>query len=217
MPKYKKGLLTDIHIIESAKKLFYENGFHKTSIRDICSLANIKIGTFTYYYKKKEDLIKSIYADYLMNHYVLVDSAARDSYLNSLQKNAYAILPYYIGLFDDPKTIKFHQEVLSMGSLYDYMHLNLKRIYHSFIRDLHLDITERELSYISSADLGVRRELTLEYINGEFDGDCTELFKQIYTMMGRLFKIPERLMQQYIVEAIDFYANHDFSGIRLLI
>ena len=206
MPKYKKGLLTDIHIIESAKKLFYENGFHKTSIRDICSLANIKIGIFTYYYKKN-----------LMNHYVLVDSAARDSYLNSLQKNAYAILPYYIGLFNDPKTIEFHQEVLSMGSLYDYMHLNLKRIYHSFIRDLHLDITERELSYISSADLGVRRELTLEYINGEFDGDCTELFKQIYTMMGRLFKIPERLMQQYIVEAIGFYANHDFSGIRLLI
>lgn len=216
MSKSKKGLMTELSLLQSAKELFYQDGYEKTSIKNICENADVHIGTFTYYYKKKSDLIKAIYADFLMRTYAFVDIHS-DGSLNSIQKNAYAILVYYRGLLVDEPTINFHNEVLSKISLYEFINKNLTRIYASFVKDLHLNINKEELHIVSSADLGVRRELTLEYMSGEFSGDIVDLYRNIYMIMGRLFKMPERLMMQYIEEAIVFSEKYDKGKIKLLI
>ncbi len=216
MSKSKKGLKAELSLLQSAKELFYKNGYEKTPIKDICENADVHIGTFTYYYKKKSDLIKAIYADFLMHTYTFVDIHS-DGSLNSIQKNAYAILVYYRGLFVDEQTINFHNEVLSKISLYEFINKNLTRIYASFVKDFNLNIDQNELRIVSSADLGVRRELTLEYMSGDFPGDIVDLYRNIYMLMGRLFKMPELLMKQYIEEAIVFSDKYDKGKIKLLI
>ena len=57
--KSKKGTLTKQNIINAAKQLFYENGYNKTGIQDIADYANVKLGTITYYFKKKDDMTVS--------------------------------------------------------------------------------------------------------------------------------------------------------------
>lgn len=47
-------------IMDTAKRLFSEKGFHNTSMRDIAAVLNISVGNLTYHYKKKEDLIEAI-------------------------------------------------------------------------------------------------------------------------------------------------------------
>ncbi|MCI8663038.1 MAG: TetR/AcrR family transcriptional regulator [Hungatella sp.] len=47
-------------ILDTARHLFTEKGFHGTSMRDIAAALNISVGNLTYHYKKKEELIEAI-------------------------------------------------------------------------------------------------------------------------------------------------------------
>ena len=47
-------------ILDTARRLFTENGFHNTSMRHIAAALNISVGNLTYHYKKKEELIEAI-------------------------------------------------------------------------------------------------------------------------------------------------------------
>lgn len=48
------------HILDSAIKLVQKIGFEETTIRAICDVANISIGTFYHYYSDKQELLSDI-------------------------------------------------------------------------------------------------------------------------------------------------------------
>lgn len=45
------------NILEASSRLFYEQGYNKTSLRQIAKACGIEIGNLYYYYKKKIDLV----------------------------------------------------------------------------------------------------------------------------------------------------------------
>ena len=47
-------------IMNTARQLFSEKGFHDTYMRDIAAALKISVGNLTYHFKKKEDLIEAI-------------------------------------------------------------------------------------------------------------------------------------------------------------
>ncbi len=63
-PKTKRGLNTLNRICDSAKQLFYEKGYHNTSINDITDGANIAPGTFYIYFNDKYNLYKYLLLQY---------------------------------------------------------------------------------------------------------------------------------------------------------
>jgi AcrR family transcriptional regulator len=50
-------------IIQGARKVFTEKGYHKTTIKDICKITNLGPGTIYNYVKKKEDILFLVYDD----------------------------------------------------------------------------------------------------------------------------------------------------------
>ena len=60
---YRKTSETQQIIFDAAMKLMSEKGFQGTTVRDICALAGIPIGTFYNCYKSKVDILKRIYDD----------------------------------------------------------------------------------------------------------------------------------------------------------
>jgi len=50
-----------IQIIEAAEKLFSENGFDGTSVRDIAEEAGVNLAMISYYFGSKEKLMESIF------------------------------------------------------------------------------------------------------------------------------------------------------------
>ncbi len=63
-PVTKQGITTFDHIIETAKQLFAERGYHSTSINKIIEKAEIATGTFYIYFKDKLSLYTYILDDY---------------------------------------------------------------------------------------------------------------------------------------------------------
>lgn len=61
MAKVKEiNINTEQKIIEVAKNLFAEKGFHGTSIRDICKTAGVNISLISYYFGGKDELYKVV-------------------------------------------------------------------------------------------------------------------------------------------------------------
>ena len=56
LPKTKLGLAKMNKLVEAAEELFTSNGFHGTSISDICKKAGTAVGTFYIYFQTKTDV-----------------------------------------------------------------------------------------------------------------------------------------------------------------
>lgn len=64
LPKTKRGQKTLDNIVRAAENLFYEKGYHATSIIDITNEADIALGTFYIYFKDKYSLYKYLLLSY---------------------------------------------------------------------------------------------------------------------------------------------------------
>ncbi|MEG0376946.1 MAG: helix-turn-helix domain-containing protein [Eubacterium sp.] len=64
MGNYKNGLETKESLYRSAKKIFYQKGYEKTTIKDIITDAKTKQGLLNYYFGAKENLAVQIYKDF---------------------------------------------------------------------------------------------------------------------------------------------------------
>ena len=64
MPKTERGKATLEKICESAEVLFYQKGYHNTSIMDIATKSGIALGTFYIYFKDKYYLYKYLLLRY---------------------------------------------------------------------------------------------------------------------------------------------------------
>lgn len=58
IPRTKRGRATLNNILSAAIQVFYEKGYHSTSINDITSLAGVASGTFYVYFDSKYNLYK---------------------------------------------------------------------------------------------------------------------------------------------------------------
>ena len=63
-PKTKQGLEKIQLLLQSAEKLFAEQGFFAVSVSDICKAAHTAVGTFYIYFDSKLDMYR-----YLVEHY----------------------------------------------------------------------------------------------------------------------------------------------------
>lgn len=214
--KYKKGLETQMNILNTAKQLFYKKGFFATSIKEICSIVGISSGTFAYYFKTKETLIDAIYSDLLLKCTMYVTSKA-DRKMNSLEKNCFISYLYYPIIFEDEHTIRFHQEVLSFESPSAYTHQVVYRFFDQIVKDFHLNMGKEELDYIAYAEYGVRRELTLQFIKNRTAEDIRSIVDYMFIIRSRLYKIDENIVRGYIAEARKFAEETNTQHIHLLI
>jgi AcrR family transcriptional regulator len=93
-----KGLQTRRHIYETAITLFEEQGYDETTIRDIADAAGISIGLNYRYFARKEDIIMSLYQDYIESLIAYIDDLPpgqmADRYTQVLEKTIQILHPH---------------------------------------------------------------------------------------------------------------------------
>lgn len=213
--KFKKGLETRMRILDTAKNLFYEKGYHAATVKEICDIADVKTGTFAYYFKTKDMLINAIYEDLLLKSYSFVANKINRK-INSMERNVIVTFIYYLAIFKDEQTRAFHREILAFESSAEYLQKNLPRIFHQFIKEFKLSIDEIELDYIVTAEHGLRRELIIKFIDKPKAKSIIDIIIFILIFRARLFKIDENIMRAYLFNASEFVRTNNFSHINLL-
>jgi len=96
-------------IIESAQKLFAENGFDGTSVRDIAQEAGINVAMISYYFGSKEKLMEAIIEQKSNNTRLKVENLLADESLSPTEK-VNILIDDYIDKFLAEQ--KFHRIML---------------------------------------------------------------------------------------------------------
>lgn len=86
-------------IINVAFKLFLENGYEATNIRDICKEVGIKASTLYFYYKSKQELFFSIYDDTIQNYIDFIHSIEELKQNIPLEEKLYLLLKLKMDYF----------------------------------------------------------------------------------------------------------------------
>ncbi|MBF7096839.1 TetR/AcrR family transcriptional regulator [Alkalibacter mobilis] len=215
MTRYKKGLETKLNLVAASKKLFYEKGINQTKIVEICRMAQTSPKNFHYYFDSKLDVAGIIQGDFLVATYVYIDNNEKN--LNCVQRNIRSAMMHYSIIFNDENNTKYFHEVLKNRTISDYMGNNVRRIYSQINKEFKLGFSDKDLQFISSADMGVRRELALKYIEGGFPTNIIEFVSYLYSFTGKLFELDKSLIQNYTDEAIQFIENNNFKHVKLLV
>ncbi|MBU4440544.1 MAG: hypothetical protein KJ779_13375, partial [Firmicutes bacterium] len=89
--------------------------------------------------------------------------------------------------------------------------------YHQFFKDLGKEIDEDEIDNIRFAELGLRRELILRFIENPGKKTIYDVITTMHLYRGRLLQMDETLTKSYLFNALEFEHKHDHSHIRLLV
>ena len=204
MNRYKKGVNTCNYIVEEAKKIFYEKGYCKTTIQEICDNTNITLGNFTYYFKTKQDLLRRIYVDYIkdVESFVMENT---DDYPDPFDKYLIVGFVYNYRIFADEKISNFNKEIIEYGNLFNDIFLKIP------VEDVHFaygnitkNVSKEELYLLYLSDLGIRKELTLFYVNNralfnspfDFSAEMAKVVSRIYSADD------ERIREKFIENEI---------------
>lgn len=216
MPKYKKGIKTKDNILSMSKKLFYIYGYKNVSLNKICTESQVKLGTLTYYFKKKDDIIICLYNDYMDRITQFVKENSSD--LDPAQVHIYMIFLYYFNIYRDYNTERFHEEVLGNMSMYHILY-NQKELMRPFTANSKLASDDEMFELLILADNAVRRELNLATISNKEKtlNEIKDLITKIYTVTAQLFSYDQELLNRYIEDGFAFLIEHVDQQICLLI
>jgi AcrR family transcriptional regulator len=84
-----------VQIMEAAEKLFAEQGFAGTSVRDIAEEAGVNLAMISYYFGSKEKLMESLFRHRSENVKMQLESMLNNRELDSMQK-VYWLIDNYI-------------------------------------------------------------------------------------------------------------------------
>lgn len=106
MKAYDNGTSTRRAIVEAAKELYYQKGFHATSYRDLCEMAHIDRSTFYYHFRSKEELRYETEWEYLIWNKRTVEKYCQDKRYYCLV----SLAMIWIQCAHDPKLRRFYRE-----------------------------------------------------------------------------------------------------------
>jgi AcrR family transcriptional regulator len=73
-------------IIEAAQKLFAENGFDGTSVRDIAQEASVNVAMISYYFGSKEKLMEAVFEQKTVDTRIKVETLLQNQSLSYLER-----------------------------------------------------------------------------------------------------------------------------------
>jgi AcrR family transcriptional regulator len=218
MRKKTKGEMTKDRIFQCAKELFYKQGYNATTIAQIAKEANSTLGSMTYHFATKNLFIDEIFRDYLDNiEECLKEQLIGHRPINAFENHFYLTMVYYHYLLNDPQVRKFYYEISESESNYHALHKSIGDIYQRIVKEYQLRIRPIEFDAILLADFGARRELTRNYLKGNIKMPVEDFSIFLIVNTARCLGVPQKVIYKVSYEALLFFREHDFSGIKLLV
>ena len=104
-------------VIDAASELFFQHGFHGTSVRDIAERAAVNVSLISYYFKSKQGLLEYAVTQYYEEYLEIIDHVvdSNQEAIEILQKLIEAMIQYKTEHFQ--LTAFIHRE-LSLDSTF---------------------------------------------------------------------------------------------------
>ncbi len=147
-------------LIETARDLFYHQGFAKTSLKDIANRADVPLGNIYYYFKTKDDL--GLAAAESLREEVASVHDDLDSQHNSGRQKLIAFLELYFDIIDD--FVKYGCPVTQICQEADLNMHDSVGLAYSEIHRMNLNWIETQFMELVNQNKLQAREYALDYV-----------------------------------------------------
>lgn len=115
MGKYNAGIATQENIVNAAKIVFYEKGYEKATIKEICAEAKVLRTVFTYYFKDKAEIADHIsnYLNIKIMNSLHAEIIKRNEKSDDLLFAVYMSSWFFYNIMCDENLNRFYAEMLS--------------------------------------------------------------------------------------------------------
>ncbi|HHX73916.1 MAG TPA: TetR/AcrR family transcriptional regulator [Firmicutes bacterium] len=214
---YRKGQEKKEEIYNNAKRLLYEQGYEKTTIKQIAGATNAPVSLIHYYFKKKDDIIKCIYKDFLENIRRFLLKKTPHIFSDTILSHAVLSRIYYDIIFTDKNNRRVYYEVLRHKSNYEILHQPIVDIYRHYVEENQIKLPEELFQAYVLLDFGARRELFLNFLEGKLHLPVEDLVSTVNGLFPRLLKIKQEKIDRIMQDSITIFSALDYSAVKFLV
>ena len=187
-------------LLHSARKLFAENGYENTSVRQIVDSANTSMGNLYFHFPNKLSILKVICKDYVN---VLRNQINDISKLSFRPEVGFALdfRIGYITTLEYPKTSQFFAAAQNIPEIHEYSLQNKRLRLKTFFED---KISPLEIDYLAIAIQGIADGIFDQKRQGKLKEESSVLSNTIIDYSLRLIGYPRNDIKRTIIE-VDKY------------
>jgi AcrR family transcriptional regulator len=180
-------------LIETAKKLFYQNGYAATTLSQISTDAKINNGLITYYFGSKANLAGEISTEYIFK---IRNEIARQLYLSEKSYNLAVgvAVEAYVNLslkLRNPNLLRFEIESAREQGLFVSPTEKRQHYYHLQKRLISPNLSELDLKFYEVCGISVVGALSEAYANGFLDCEVEDISDYLVHMLFFMLQIPQ--------------------------
>lgn len=216
MAQYKNGIETKKRILETAKELFYMNGYRKTTIAMIAEKANVPVGLVNYYYKK-DALVSRIYHEFILNINTAVDDQLKGHVDNYLQKHILFNHVFYKVIFNNESNKALYHLLLTKDLVSLETHQYIRQSMMSIISEFNLVIQNEVFRKLMVAEYGARKALLLDGFDTLDPENSSEFINFLATITVRLAGVDIEIISKNTKKAGHLMTRLDTENLRFLI
>ena len=203
-------------ILDSARRMFHDLGYEKTTFQKIADEIGISKGAITYHFKNKHFLMIMIFDECFTAIRNYIDRFP-ECYRNRYWYEITTYLLLYRTLFENPRSRELfflrgnHEmwEVLKVHTIFD--------LYQGITADFHKTVSPEEMMVAANIDVAARRRLYRLYAEGDpLVSDQRRFCFYHLQLIGELCHLDQYDIQENIRAAFDFADTHPLPDIPFL-
>ncbi len=170
------------HIICTAIKVFSQNGYHGTTVKDVVEAADISVGTFYFYFKNKEDLFEIIYDEVSEELFNKAICAAMENINKELDLGFSKAITFFLKVIDlnRPLAKILLIEAVGLNPKFEIKRTEVTQKYVNYAADafekmkVWADVSIPDVKIFSLAFIGTLYNVILEWLQGNKPNDLTD-------------------------------------------
>lgn len=210
--KIDRASIQKENILRNSFLLFKENGYNKTTTREIAHASGINKGLLHYYYKQKEEIIFEMYNNLLSGLYDFIDLEYKDK-VNGFTYYAVINILFFRTISSRSYFIETLSEILFYRNLTKIKIEKSAELCYEIIKDFKIPITEYQLFLAITVAVGAEAELLLSIKDGKLKMTYDKLATTINKLLFTMLKINEKEIKNINEESKKIADNIDVSDI----
>ena len=184
-------------IIKISRKLFLEQGYENTTVRQILKKAGLSTGSLYHFFKNKEEILLFSLKDALLEISSLTDGMAV-KYNEPVLRYALGIALGTSEIFKYKTLFNFYDAIYKNETAENFMiDLKVSRM-KSLLNELNLHFTDKEIHTRILAIHGATRALMLAKINNQLSASLEEIYSLIIKLALSEFNIPKKQIEKIL-------------------
>lgn len=197
-----------IKILEAAEKLFSDNGFNGTSVRDIAEAADVNLAMISYYFGSKDKLLEAIFLYRGEGTRQRIVEMVENKELAPLDK-FYTLIDYYIDRFQNQQCfhrIMAREQIVQTSGGVKQAIMSLKRTNQELIKQL-VQEGQRKKVFKKEIDVSLMMNTMIGTVNHIFTT------KHYYKELNNLQSLTDEQFEKQLRKKLSAYLKSLFKAI----